>query len=100
MSPAILSSCNASRPTIAQPSGNPSEMLKDQARRGVLVERPDRALHAAVGNLAIVAREGSVAVDVEDFLGDRAVGGHEMVGGFHHHHLFAARIDAEVGEEL
>src|SRR5258708_27756385 len=46
-------------------------MLKNQAARlGVGVERPDRALDLAVGNLAVVARQRSARIDVDHLLGD------------------------------
>ena len=41
-----------------------SSLLEDQARRGLLVERPDRALEPGVGDPAVVARDRPVGVEV------------------------------------
>src|SRR6266404_1094364 len=87
-------------PSLSHAPAGLATPLENEARAGLLVERPDRPGDARVGDLAVVAAERSVAVDIDHLLGDRTESRHEMVGRFHHHHLFLGRIDAEIGEEL
>ena len=76
------------------------KLLEDQPWRRFSVQRPDRALDFRVGQLAVVARQGAVAVDVQHLLGDRAEGGVEMVGGLHHQDLLVLGLHAQVAEQL
>src|SRR5579859_7529726 len=54
--------------------GAATVLSKDQARPGLLVERPDRPRHLGVWNFSIIAAEGPVGIDVDHPLGDRAIG--------------------------
>src|SRR5262245_18216906 len=72
----------------------------DEPGVGHLIERPDRPLHATIGNPAIVARERRIAIDIKHLFGDRPEGRHEMVGRLQNQNSLVPRIDADVTEQL
>src|SRR5215467_8411966 len=67
--------------------------LEDQPWIRLLVEGPDGALDAAVGDLAVVARQRRVGINVNYAFGDGAEGRHKMIGGFDDDNAALPRVD-------
>ena len=66
----------------------------------MLVERPDRALHAGVWDTEVVAAERAVGIDVDHLFGDWPERRHEMIGRLDDDEFALRRLDVEVAEQF
>src|SRR5687768_15075576 len=81
-------------------TGRATHSIDQSARFRVLVQWPDRAFDFGVRDFSVIAPERPARFDIDDLLGDRTVGRHEVIGRLHDHDLLLRRIDAEIGEEF
>src|SRR3954454_24836305 len=72
----------------------------DQAGFRLGVERPDRALHLAPWQPAVVAWQRAVAFGVDDLRGDPGKRGVEMLVRLDHQDLALRRVNAEIREQV